>query len=238
VIAGGIKMYTILITGTNRGIGFELTKQYLQDDFRVLACCRLSGTTEELHSLNDQYPETLTIIDLDVTDTNYIEKLSEQLQHEAIDILINNAGIIDSEHTHLDHIESEAFLDTFKTNSLAPLLLAKGLLPSIARSQLKLIANISSSMGSISENTSGGYYAYRASKAALNAITKSLSIDLVDHGVTVLSLHPGWVQTAMGGAEAPITPAESVKGLRQILQKVTLADSGSFIAYDGRMISW
>jgi NAD(P)-dependent dehydrogenase (short-subunit alcohol dehydrogenase family) len=233
-----LSMHTLLITGTNRGIGFELTKQYLQDGWRVFACCRKPVAAEKLQKLHQQHPETLTIHALDITDPAAIQKLGQSLQHDAVDILINNAGMLDEHESHLSNVDPEVFMDVIRTNALAPLLVAKALLPSLAKGQLKIIANISSTMGSITENISGGYYAYRASKAALNAITKSLSIDLADRGITVLSLHPGWVQTDMGGVGATITPEESVSGLRQILQKTTLADSGGYIAFNGRAIPW
>lgn len=231
-------MQTTLITGANRGIGIELVKQYLDDKWRVIACCRDPDHANELQALKLQFPSTLLICKLEVTDHQAIKSLSQQLANEKIDILINNAGVIGTHADTLNTIDPNVWLETFKINSIAPALMAQAFVNQLSQSETKLLVNISSTMGSIAENTSGGYYIYRSSKSALNAVTKSLSIELKPKGITVVSLHPGWVQTDMGGTAAPLAPELSVAGIRMVLNDLTLNETGSFVAFDGRKIPW
>lgn len=231
-------MQTTLITGANRGIGLELVKQYLDDKWRVIACCRDPNHANELQQLQQQFASTLTICKLDVADYQAIKSLSQQLANEKIDVLINNAGVIGAHGDTLDTIDPSVWLETFKINSIAPTLMTQAFANQVGQSQNKLIVNVSSTMGSIAENTSGGYYIYRSSKSALNAVTKSLSIELKPKGITVISLHPGWVQTDMGGKEAPLAPELSVAGIRMVLSDLTINETGLFVAFDGRKIPW
>lgn len=231
-------MNTILITGANRGIGLELTKQYLSNNARVIACCRDPHHANELNQLKSQYHSTLVICQLDVSNFQAITSLSQQLANEKIDILINNAGIIGNHADTLANIDADKWQETFKTNTIAPTLMAQAFLNQLSHSNRKLVVNISSVMGSIAENTSGGYYLYRSSKAALNAVTKSLSIELKPKNIIAVVMHPGWVQTDMGGDEAPLTTEQSVTGIRNVIDQLTLTDSGTFVSYDGRRIPW
>ncbi len=230
-------MNTILITGANRGIGLEFAKQYLNNGWRVIACCRKPDEAHELKKLKDQN-RFLTILPLDTSMNESIHHLSQLIKDEPIDLLLNNAGVWGPQNQTFGKTDSTAALEVFKINTLAPLLIVEVLINNIANSQLKLIANMSSNMGSISHNTQGDSYIYRASKAALNAITKSMAIDLKEKGIIVVSLHPGWVQTDMGSSNAPISPAESVKGMREVLSHLTLAKTGNFIDYDGHKLDW
>ncbi|HEX4046026.1 MAG TPA: SDR family oxidoreductase [Gammaproteobacteria bacterium] len=231
-------MQTILITGANRGIGLEMTKQYLTAGWQVFACCRNPQQADALKQLKTQHNNQLIIIKLDVRNLDEIQQLPAQLNHQPIDILMNNAGVIGSRAATLQDSESANWLETFKINTLGPALLTQTLLDQVAKSKLKLIVNISSSMGSISANTEGGYYLYRASKAGLNAITKSLAVDLKEKNITVIAIHPGWVKTDMGGEHALISPEQSVAGIRQVLEKITLQDTGAFIKYNGDRLAW
>jgi NAD(P)-dependent dehydrogenase (short-subunit alcohol dehydrogenase family) len=232
-------MKTILITGANRGIGLELSRQYYQDGWHVIACMRDLAHAAALDDFSSQSATgKITPLALDVNNPASMEKLARALADVPIDILINNAGVFGDSHIPSAQIQLDACLDVFRTNTLAPLLLVQKLLPQIAKSRLKIIANMSSEMGSIKNNTAGGSYIYRASKAALNMITKSLSIDLKPQGITVISLDPGWVQTDMGGAKAPLTTIESVTGLKNILSALSLKDTGCFINYDGKKLPW
>ncbi|MDX2165257.1 MAG: SDR family oxidoreductase [Gammaproteobacteria bacterium] len=224
-------MNTVLITGANKGIGREMVEQYHQEGWYVIACTRKPDQLEHKD-------ERLQILEIDVTQPEDIKKLSGVIKDLSIDILINNAGVWGPSEQNVGSIDCESWLKAFKVNTIAPLLIAQTLLPQIAKSKLKIIANMSSTMGSINENTSGGDYVYRSSKAALNMVTKTLSVDLKNDGVTVISLHPGWVKTDMGGTGALLTPEESVKGIRKVLASVRLEDSGSFIRYDGNKASW
>ncbi len=226
-------MYTVLITGANRGLGLEMAKQYSADGWRVIACCR---NPEQAHALG-KLGNTVKILQLDVSDTHSIKDLLHHVGNQPIDILLNNAGVLPEDQA-FGTIEAELLIDTFKINTVAPFILAEGLFKNIAASNLKVIANMSSVMGSIDQNSSGGSYAYRSTKAALNAITKSMAIDLKPHGIKIVVLHPGWVQTDMGGPNATLTPTDSVHSIRKLLAKLSPEDSGTFMRYDGSKLTW
>ncbi len=232
-------MYTALITGANRGIGLELARQYAMDGWRVLACCRNPDSAEALKQLTTQYPGQVQIRALDVADINQVDTLSKTLAHEAIDVLINNAGI----YPHADgkgfgHTDYAEWMRAFQVNTMAPLRMAECFIEQVARSKLKIIATISSMMGSIDDNTSGGSYLYRSSKAAVNMVNKSLALDLQSRGITAVVFNPGWVKTDMGGPNAMITVQQSVAGLRKVIGNLGQADSGKFFDYDGRKLPW
>lgn len=228
-------MSTTLITGTNRGIGLEFTKQYAEAGWNVLACCRHPESADKLNALAAQH-SNITIYPLDVANFKQVDALAEQLNNVAIDVLINNAGVYPS--GGLSDKEVEDWLNGFKINSIAPLKIATAFTPHIAKSELKKLATLSSKMGSIDDNTSGGSYMYRTTKTAVNMVMKSLSIDLEPSGIAVVTLHPGWVETDMGGSNALINAETSVRGLRKVIDKLSLANTGKFIAYDGKQIAW
>ena len=228
-------MNTVLITGANRGIGLEFSKQYAADGWRVLACCREPQAASALQSLASKHTN-IEILALDVADFTQIDALAAQLKHENIDLLINNAGVYPS--SSFGDVDYSAFADGFKINSMAPLKMAEAFVKHITRSQLKQIATLSSKMGSIDDNGSGESYSYRSSKCAVNMVMKSLSIDLKPYGISVVTLHPGWVQTDMGGQNAMINTQTSVTGMRQQIAETNLGNTGRFMAYDGRQIAW
>ena len=224
----------VLITGANRGIGLEFTRQYLADGWQVIACSRKPAAANELQVLSAQ--GQLIIEELDVVDFAQIDRLAEKLEGQAIDVLINNAGIYRG--SAFGTLDYTAWAESFKVNSMAPLKMAEAFVGHIAAGQLKKIATITSKMGSIDDNTSGGGYIYRSSKTAVNMVMKSLAIDLQPKGISAVTLHPGWVQTDMGGSNALIDTRQSVSGMREVIEKLTLANSGRFIAYDGKEIAW
>ncbi len=232
-------MYTTLITGANRGIGLELARQYAADGWRVLACSRHPEKSDALNQLAAQHPGLVHIHALDVTDRAQIDALSRTLANESIDLLINDAGIYpDAQFMGFGHTDYAKWMLAFQVNTMAPLKMAEAFIGQVMRSRLKIIATISSNMGSIGDNTSGGGYLYRSSKAAVNMVNKSLALDLKGNGITAVVFHPGWVKTDMGGQNAMITVQESVGGLRKVIGKLTHADSGKFFAYDGQEIAW
>jgi NAD(P)-dependent dehydrogenase (short-subunit alcohol dehydrogenase family) len=232
-------MYTTLITGANRGIGLELARQYAADDWRVLACCRNPEKADALNLLARQYPDRVHIHQLDVTDNVQIEQLSEKLAGEAIDLLMNNAGIYPlADSKGFGHTDCEDWMRAFQVNTMAPLKMAEAFVGQVAKSKLKIIATISSKMGSMSDNTGGGSYLYRSSKAAVNMVVNNLALDLTPEGITAVVLNPGWVLTDMGGPNAMIPVEQSVTGLRQVIGKLKLEDSGKFFNYDGAEIAW
>lgn len=232
-------MRTTLITGANRGIGLEFSRQYAADGWRVFACGRHPEKSDALGKLAAQYPDLIIMHALDVTDHVQIERLAQLLADESVDLLINNAGFYpDSDKSGFGHTDYAEWLQAFRINTMAPLKMAEAFAAQIARSKQKTIVTITSMMGSIADNGSGGSYLYRSSKAAVNMVVKSLSIDLKPVGITAVVFHPGWVKTDMGGPNALISTEQSVSGMRQVISRLTLADSGKFFAYDGQEIPW
>ena len=229
-------MPTVLITGANRGLGLEFCRQYADKGWNVIACCRNPGQAGELKALG-QRNEPVRVEALDVAHLEQIDSLSKKLSDTSIDVLINNAGIYGDRHG-FGQLDYQAWLNTLVINTQAPMKMAEAFLPQIKCGGKKLIVNISSLMGSISGNGSGGSILYRSSKAALNAAMKSLSIDLRDQDVGVLILHPGWVKTDMGGANALIDSKTSVGGMCAVIGGFTLAQSGAFIKHDGKPMPW
>ena len=230
-----MSLHQVLITGANRGIGLEFTKQYANDGWNVLACCRHPQSAIDLQALASAH-SNVKIHTLDVADFTQIDALATQLKDESIDVLINNAGVYPA--SSFGDVDYAAWAEGFKINSMAPLKMAEAFVQHITRSQLKKIATLSSKMGSIDDNTSGASYSYRSSKCAVNMVMKCISIDLKPYGISVATLHPGWVQTDMGGNNAMINVQTSVTGLRKVIDGLSLINTGQFIAYDGKAIPW
>jgi NAD(P)-dependent dehydrogenase (short-subunit alcohol dehydrogenase family) len=232
-------MKTVLISGANRGIGLEFSRQYAADGWRVLACSRYPEKPDALNKLAERQPEQIIIHALDVADHVQIDRLAQVLAEESIDLLINNAGIYpDSDKGGFGHTDYAEWIQAFRINTMAPLKLAEVFATQIARGKQKTIVTITSKMGSIADNSSGGSYLYRSSKVAVNMVVKNLSIDLRPIGITAVVLHPGWVKTDMGGPNALITTEQSVSGMRHVIAGLTLADSGKFFGCDGQLIPW
>lgn len=226
-------MPTVLVTGTNRGIGLEFVRQYAAEGWRVHAACRDPEKATELKSIKGD----VRVHRLDVTDEGQLAALETSLVGEPIDILINNAGVRGLGDS-FGSTDVAGWLETLRVNAIAPVRVSERLIANLERGQRKLIVNITSRLGSIAENGSGGSYAYRSSKAALNMAAKSMAVDLKGRGITVVVFHPGWVQTDMGGSGAPVSPPDSVGGMRAKIASLTAADSGSFFNYNGQPISW
>ena len=218
-------MPSVLITGANRGIGLEFARQYSADGWDVVATVRQSSP--ELDVLG------VRVERLDMRDLDAVASFGEWL--DSLDLLIANAGTY-GPRSPRSAAEGEEWLETFAVNTVAPYLLAQSVLPLVARSGGKLVA-ITSKMGSIADNRSGGYIAYRSSKTALNSAWRSLAIDNRDKVVAAV-LHPGWVQTRMGGESAPLEPEESVAGMRRVIEDLGPDQSGRFFSYDGSEIPW
>jgi len=230
---------TALITGANRGIGLEFCRQYAAEGWRVLACSRYPEKSDELNRLATGNPELIIVHALDVADHVEIDRLAQVLAGESIDLLINNAGIYpDSDKSGFGHTDYAGWLQAFRINTMAPLKMAETFAAQIARGKQKTIVTITSKMGSIADNSGGGSYLYRSSKAAVNMVVKSLAIDLKPLGITAVVFHPGWVKTDMGGPNAMISAEQSVSGMRQVISGLSSADSGKFFGYDGQAIPW
>jgi NAD(P)-dependent dehydrogenase (short-subunit alcohol dehydrogenase family) len=230
-------MKHIVITGANRGLGLEFCKQCLATGNLVTATCRLPKLATELLALKQQYSEELNIIALDVTNQEMIASLTEKID-SPIDVLINNAGFYGPRTASIENLTSTDWLNVLYINSVAPILIAQELLTKIKQSKDKKIVFITSKMGSIADNSSGGGYCYRSSKAALNAAAKSLALDLKDHDISVGILHPGWVRTDMGGPNGLIDTKTSIAAMLEVIAKLNLDNSGAFFNYDGNIIPW
>jgi NAD(P)-dependent dehydrogenase (short-subunit alcohol dehydrogenase family) len=219
-----------LITGTAQGIGFELTKIALQNGHHVLAIARSAENSQKLIELKKHSPH-LEIFYCDLSKEGAEKEIHQAAQKFAsLDLLINNAGVYYQGETRED------FEKSFLINTITPFLMTKELLPLLKKSKAPKAAHISSLMGSITDNLSGGSHAYRSSKTALNMLMKGLSIE--EKWLATLCLHPGWVQTRMGGEAAPVEPIESVKGLWKVMDDFSLHKSGSFVDFKGKELPW
>lgn len=223
-------MSTVLITGAARGLGLDFVKQYAAKGWTVHACARapemLRGIKGDIHAHK-----------LEVTDYAAVTALAKTLSGEAIDVLICNAGISGKEATVLGSLDPAAWRATLEVNALAPLMMAEAFVDHVARSKDRKLIAISSRLGSITLADSGRY-SYRVSKAALNMAWKGLSVDLASRGLTCVVLHPGWVQTDMGGQAATLTLEQSVPAMVKVIDGLTAADNGRFFNYDGTELPW
>jgi len=220
-------MKHVVITGANRGIGLELARHYQAEGWRVTGVCRESST--ELGRVAAQ-----TIAGIDVTSKEDIDKLVATLLGQTIDLLVNNAGVLLDDT--LGDLDFDSLRFQMETNAFAPIRISEALLPNLQAGSK--IANITSRMGSIGDNDSGGHYGYRASKAAFNALGRSMAIDLKERGIAVAQLHPGFVKTRMVGFGGLITPEESVAGLAERIEALNLENSGSFWHSNGEELPW
>jgi NAD(P)-dependent dehydrogenase (short-subunit alcohol dehydrogenase family) len=226
-------MPTVMITGAGRGLGLEFARQYVADGWTVIATCRDPAGATDLKALGGK----VEVLSLDVADFAAVRRLGETLQGRAIEILINNAGVIGSDR-NLGDLEGERWMATLRVNTVAPILIAQSLLPNLRAGREKKAIFLTSLMGSIADNSSGRYYDYRSSKAGLNAAVRSFAIDTQGDGITAIVIHPGWVKTDMGGPSAPTDAVTSVGGMRKVIAGLKAADSGRFFGHDGRKLAW
>ena len=222
---------TVLITGANRGLGLEFAKQFAQLGYTVIGTARNPEKATELKALG------ANVIALDVTDSESVAGMAVSLKGTPIDILVNNAGVIGNPQDNFKSFDFDKALITLNINSLGPMRVTQALYDNLLAGNEKKVIQITSILGSI-ENNSGGYYDYRASKAALNTMNKSLSIELESEGFTCVVLHPGWVKTDLGGERAPLEPAQSIKGMLAVIQGLEDDDNGKFYDYQGNAIPW
>ena len=225
-------MPSLLITGANRGLGLEFVRQYAADGWRIVATCRHLDDAEELHRIDGD----IRVEQLSMEDLGAIASFGERLGGEPLDLLIANAGTWGPGSIE-NAGDGEAWLGAFRVNTVAPMLLARAVHANLKAAGGKFVA-ITSKMGSIADNTSGGYIAYRSSKAALNAAVRSIAIDWAADSIVAAVLHPGWVQTRMGGGSAPLTPEESVAGMRRVIDGLRPDQAGEFFEYSGKAIPW
>lgn len=223
-------MSTWLVTGANRGIGLELVRQLAAAGERVIATSRQPDSAAELGRL------AARVVALDVALPASIDLLPKHID-EPIDVLINNAGVSSTSNA-LSACTPDEFARVFAINSTGPILVARALIDRLRAGRRKAIVHITSQLGSIANNTGGSSYAYRASKAALNQLNRSLAAELTKEAFTCVAIHPGWVRTDMGGPQAPLTPPQSAEHILRTIAALSPADSGKFLNYDGVPLPW
>lgn len=222
---------TVVVTGANRGIGLEYARQFKAKGYTVIGTARSPEKATELAKIADRVEA------LDVADPASVAAFSARMDGVAVDILINNAGIFDREDVTLDKVDYDVLERTFAVNTLGPLRVTQALMPNLRAGDRKTVIGMSSGLGSI-ERSNGRWYAYRSSKTALNQINKILSEEFRDQGFVFTVLHPGWVQTDMGGANATYPVSESVAGLVSVIEGLGPEDNGKFYDLKGEPIPW
>lgn len=232
VAADQEKGQTILITGGNRGIGLALAKKFHQQGYHVIATARTPSKAVELNKLGVQVEQ------LDITSQQSANALKKKLKSQSIDILLNNAGIGGHSTRKFKDLKIDRLGHVFEVNSLGALRVTQALLPNLEKGSKKLIASISSRMGSIEKNSGGGVLGYRASKTALNSFNKSLSVEFAEQGFIFVVLHPGWVRTDMTNENATFSTTESAENLYKVISKLSAKDNGKFFDLHGEPVAW
>ena len=230
-------MATVLVTGANRGIGLEFVKHYLDRGEQVIGTYRDTVSSDKLIQMGEVH-DSLKTLTLDVSSDESLKYFSDQLGDIPIDIFINNAGVYGPRNSMFNNVDEKNWIPVLRINTIAPLILTQLIIENLRKSSVKKLIYITSKMGSINDNKSGGSYVYRSSKTALNAIVKNISIDLADEGMLVALLHPGWVRTDMGGPNGLIDTNTSVSGMIKVIDGLEQSLSGSFFNYDGTEIPW
>lgn len=227
-------MTCVLVTGANRGLGLEFTRQYAAAGWKVYAACRRPREAAELAEIAQG--GRVSVLELDVSEPRTIARAARAVT-DPIEVLINGAGIM-GESAALGRTDYEAWQEVLRVNTLGPVRVSAAFATHVARSARKVIVTITSRLGSIADNTSGGWIAYRSSKAAVNMAMRNVAIELAGQGVTCVVLSPGWVRTDMGGPGAPLSPSESVAAMRRLIERLGPGDSGKFFHYDGKSLPW
>ncbi len=238
-------MPTVLVTGASRGLGLEFTRQYAAAGWDVIACARDPARAIELDAVRRRSGGLVSVETLDVTNPQHLEWLVGKYAHTAIDVLINNAGDIGPRGTHREllykqlfgSLDYEAWRRVLEVNTLAPVRIAEAFTPHVERSEQRKMIFVSSTTGSNAEGTYA-VFAYCSSKAALNKCVTMIAMALRERGIIAAAVCPGHVRTAMGGADADVEPIDSIGGLRKVIARLTLEDSGSFTRYNGERIAW
>ena len=223
---------TVLITGANRGLGLEFARQYAADGWKVIGTARKPAEAADLKALK------VRVLQLDVADADSVTKLAAALEDQPVDLLINNAGIMDRDSSSIENIDFDSVERVLEVNTIGPMRVTQALLGNLRSGSSKQIVHITSGLGSIENNTRGGFLGYRESTAALNMFNRSLAAELGDEGFTCVVMSPGWVQTDMGGAGATLTPGESIAGMKKVIGGLTVEDNGTYQSWDGEILPW
>lgn len=225
-----------VVTGASRGIGLEFARQLLMRGDAVHAAVRSPRGAPGLQRLRESHPDALHIHACDVSDDRSVRAFASSLGGEPVDVLINNAGV-SGKYRSLEELDADDVLQTFRTNALGAVLVTRALLPMLRQSKIPKVIHITSRMGAIAE-ASGGAYAYRMSKAALNMAAKNMAEDLRADRIISVAVSPGWVQTDMGGRSAPTPVEDSVRGMLQVIDGLSLEQSGTFLDFRGQRLPW
>ena len=240
-------MPSILITGASRGLGLEMCRQYSDNGWRVFACCRNPDTASALAPLVEAANGKVTLHTMDVDDAAQIDAVAEELAGTPIDILVNNAGLADAYGTgvfegnddpDLKNYDMDEWLQILNTNVVSVGRVTGAFADHVAASDRKLIMMMASGLSSVGNTWQAGRYAYRTSKAALNMLMRGVGAWLEPRGVTVVSIAPGWTRTELGGPNAHNSVEEAIEGVRGVLDRLTLEDTGSYWNYDGKRLPW
>ena len=232
------KSPVVLVTGANRGLGLEFSRQYAAEGWQVFAACRAPDKAGELRKLEAESGGRVRVLPMDVVDVASVRAAAGVIGAEPIDLLLNNAGVMGPRNDRIGGIDYAAWARVLDANSLGPMRVVEAFVDNVAKGGQKKIVTITSGMGSLEDNTSGGAYAYRTSKAAVNMVVRSLALDLAPRGITCIVMNPGWVRTDMGGAGGKLSPAESIKAMRSVIANLRPDDSGKFLNYTGKAYPW
>lgn len=238
-------MPTVLVTGANRGIGLEFVRQYASEGWDVIACCRTPDKAEQLTELADQYDDHIHLETVDLDDHATIDALAQQYSGKPIDVLINNAATVQPRDPNMEQIyrqkfgtlDYEAWAQVFRINTMGAAKMAESFVANLKLGDQKKLVSVSSSMGSIGLNLSP-VYLYNSSKAALNRVVSMMAADLKDEGIIAVSFCPGHVKTDLGGPTAAVTVNESVGGMRALISRLTIKDTGTYTRYNGETVPW
>jgi len=232
------KTHVVLVTGANRGLGLEFARQYAADGWQVFAACRTPGDAAELKKLEMASSGRIRVLPMDVMDVASVKAAALVIGTQPIDLLLNNAGVMGPRNDRIGNIDYAAWARVLDANSLGPMRVVEAFVENVAKGSQKKIVTITSGMGSLEDNTSGGAYAYRTSKAAVNMVVRSLALDLAPRGITCIVMNPGWVRSDMGGSGGKLSPAESIKAMRSVIANLRPDDSGKFLNYTGKPYPW
>lgn len=238
-----------MVTGAGRGIGLEFARQHLADGWQVYATCRNAAGAERLKTLESNASGRLDILEMDVTDAAQVKAVAERLKGKPIDVLINNAGVVESifygsgayegtDDPDLRNYDFDAWLELLRTNVLGPARVCGAFVDNLAAGERPVAVNISSTLASIAGTWQAGRYAYRTSKAALNMLTRSIGEWYAKHGIILVSISPGWTRTEMGGPKATNSVEDSVMGVRNVIAGLTMSETGRFFNFNGQTIPW
>ena len=242
-------MPAVIITGASRGIGLEFARQHLADGYHVYATCYSLSRAQQLKALHSSDNGRLEILEMDVTNDAQVKSVAEQVKGTPIDLLINNAGTVESifygsgayeghDDPDLRNYDFDGWLDLLKTNLLGPARVCGAFVDNLSVGARPVAVNMVSTLASIASTWQAGRYAYRTSKAALNMLTRSVGEWYQKRGIILVSISPGWTRTEMGGPKATNSAEESVDGVRKVIAGLTMADTGKFFNFNGQVLPW